>query len=181
MRRSFNIQRRRQGYPGQFLELDPMKATPTPRKQRAVPAVSAVAAPAPEVAAVILTLLCCPLLFPGSSLVLPWLFPCPSSALSWLFPGSLGRPWLFFGSSLAPRCSQMLQMLPDAPRCSQILPDTQESARYSQIVQNQPRYRNNFKFVRVGVKLSTKMYQHQPYLKKVRFFASAKRKRLDSL
>ena len=124
LRRSCNIQRRRQGYPGQFLELDPMKATPTPRKQRAVPAVSAVAAPAPEVAAVILTLLCCPLLFPGSSLVLPWLFPCPSSALSWLFPGSLGRPWLFFGSSLAPRCSQMLQMLPDAPRCSQILPDT---------------------------------------------------------
>ena len=129
MRRSFNIQRRRQGYPGQFLELDPMKATPTPRKQRAVPAVSAVAAPAPEVAAVILTLLCCPLLFPGSSLVLPWLFPCPSSALSWLFPGSLGRPWLFFGSSLAPRCSQMLQM-------SQMLPD---APRYSQIVQNQGR------------------------------------------
>ena len=114
--------------PGQFLELDPMKATPTPRKQRAVPAVSAVAAPAPEVAAVILTLLCCPLLFPGSSLALPWLFPCPSSALSWLFPGSLGRPWLFFGSSLAPRCSQMLQMLPDAPRCFQILPDSPESA-----------------------------------------------------
>jgi hypothetical protein len=131
LRRSFNIQRRRQGYPGQFLELDPMKATPTPRKQRAVPAVSAVSAPAPEVAAVILTLLCCPLLFPGSSLVLPWLFPCPSLALSWLFPGSLGRPWLFFGSSLAPRCSQMLQMLPDDPR-------------YSQIVQNQPRYCNNF-------------------------------------
>ena len=33
MRRSFNIQRRRQGYPGQFRELDRMKATPTPRKQ----------------------------------------------------------------------------------------------------------------------------------------------------
>ena len=33
LRRSFNIQRRRQGYPGQFRELDPMKATPTPRKQ----------------------------------------------------------------------------------------------------------------------------------------------------
>ena len=33
LRRSFNIQRSRQGYPGQLRELDPMKATTTPRKQ----------------------------------------------------------------------------------------------------------------------------------------------------
>ena len=33
LRRSFNIQRRRQGYPGQFRELDPMNAIPAARKQ----------------------------------------------------------------------------------------------------------------------------------------------------
>ncbi len=97
LRRSFNIQRRRQGYPGQFLELDPMKATPTPRKQRAVPAVSAVAAPAPEVAAVILT----SCVVPCSSLALPWFSPGFSLALPRLFPGSSLAPLVVPGYSLA--------------------------------------------------------------------------------
>ena len=36
LRRSFNIQKRRQGNPGQFRELDPMKATPTAENKPAI-------------------------------------------------------------------------------------------------------------------------------------------------
>ena len=36
LRRSFNAQKRRQGYPGQFRELDPMKAIPTTENRPAM-------------------------------------------------------------------------------------------------------------------------------------------------